>query len=80
MVEIKDGYDGFLESDWGRDFLAEIFVKQAMDQIQAAGTRPLRWYFSQKEVADYAREIFNDAGAGLQEIETIFKPWPGRRK
>lgn len=45
MIEIKDGYTGFLETDWGRGFIATMFVKQAMDQIQAAGTRRVRWYF-----------------------------------
>jgi hypothetical protein len=79
MVEIKDGYAGFLASDWGRRFLAAIFLKQATDQILAAGTRPVRWYFSQSEVADYAAEIFSQADA-LQNIEIIFKPWPGRKK
>lgn len=39
MIEIKDGYDGFLESDSGRGLLATMFLKQAMDQIQAAGRR-----------------------------------------
>jgi hypothetical protein len=56
MVEIKDGYAGFLEDDWGRAFLKEMFLKQAMDQVQAAGTRPVRWYFSQGQVADYAKK------------------------
>jgi hypothetical protein len=80
MVEIKDGYAGFLESDWGRGLVAEMFVAQATDQIQAAGTRPVRWYFSQKQVADFAETIFSNPGAALQNIEIIFKPWPGRRK
>jgi hypothetical protein len=79
MVENKDGYAGFLESDWGKGLVAEIFLEQAVDQISAAGTRPVRWYFSQKQVADYAKEIFSKAAA-LQNIEIIFEPWPGRRK
>jgi len=33
MVEIKDGYEGFLDSDWGKVFVARIFMKQAMDQV-----------------------------------------------
>jgi hypothetical protein len=80
MVEIKDGYAGFLESDWGKRLVAEMFLKQAVDQIQAAGTRPIRWYFSQKQVADYAKEIFSTPGANLQNIDIIFEPWPGRGK
>ncbi len=79
MVEIKDGYAGFLESDWGKQLFEQMFLQQAMDQIQAAGTRPVRWYFSQKQVADYAEEIFSKDDA-LQNIEVIFEPWPGRKK
>ncbi len=75
MVEIKDGYEEFLESDWGRDFLANYFVDQVTDQVQAARTRPIRWYFSQKPVADYAKQIFKDAG--LQGIAIVFEPRDG---
>ena len=75
MVEIKDGYEEFLESDWGRDFLANYFVDQVTDQVQAAGMRPIRWYFSQKPVADYAKQIFKDAG--LQGIAIVFEPRAG---
>jgi hypothetical protein len=78
MVEIKDGYAKFLESDWGQRLVAKLFLNQALDQIQAAGSRPVRWYFSQKEVADYAAGLFRDAG--LQNIEIIHRPWPGRGK
>ena len=78
MIEIKDGYTGFLESDWGRGFIATMFVKQAMDQIQAAGTRRVRWCFSQEQVADYAEQVFADNG--LQDIDVIFEPWPGSKK
>jgi hypothetical protein len=74
MVEIKDGYAEFLESDWGRDLVKRRFLKQAFDQIQAAGTRPVRWYFSQKQVADYARKLFNGADNGLEGIQIIFQP------
>ncbi|HEY1978858.1 MAG TPA: hypothetical protein VGH13_02135 [Xanthobacteraceae bacterium] len=77
MVEIKDGYAGFFDSDWGRRFLAEIFLEQAKNQVLAAGMRPVRWYFSQKDVADYARQIFR--GTGL-DIEVKYEPWPeGKR-
>jgi Restriction endonuclease fold toxin 5 len=77
MVEIKDGYANFLDSDWGKAFVARIFIKQAMDQVQAAGGRPLRWYFSQKAVADYARQIFSEKKE-LKNIEIKYEPWPGR--
>jgi hypothetical protein len=79
MVEIKDGYAEFLESNWGKTLVEQMFVAQAMDQIQAAGTRPVRWYFSQKQVADYAEEIFSKYNA-LQNIEVKFEPWLGSKR
>jgi len=80
MVEIKDGYVGFLESEWGKELLARKFLEQVRDQIQAAGTRPVRWYFSQKQVADYVREMFRTAEEGRENIKIIFEPWSGRGK
>jgi hypothetical protein len=69
-----------LESDWGRALVARMFLAQARNQIQAAGMRPVRWYFSQKEVADYAKEIFGNGGDSLRNIEIKFEPWTGRNK
>jgi hypothetical protein len=77
MVEIKDGYAGFLNSEGGRKLIEEIFIEQAVAQVQAAGARPVRWYFSQKAVADYATKIFGDAGLN---VEVKFEPWPGRKE
>jgi hypothetical protein len=77
MVEIKDGYAGFLDSAGGKAILARILMEQAVDQVQAAAGRPLRWYFSQKAVADYAREIFGDAGLN---IDVVHEPRPGRKE
>jgi hypothetical protein len=78
MVEIKDGYAEFLESDWGKRLVADMFLEQATDQLQAAGTRLVRWYFSQQQVADYAEQIFEEAD--LKGIEVKFEPWLGREK
>jgi hypothetical protein len=79
MVEIKDGYAKFLESDWGKGVVKGLFLKQAFDQIQTAGTRPVRWYFSQEQVAEYAGEIFREADRGRENIEIIFEPLPEER-
>lgn len=80
MVEIKDGYADFLETDWGKALVTQSFLNQAMDQIEAAGTRPVRWYFSQKQVADFAKGLFEIADEGRRNIQVIFEPWPGRKK
>ncbi len=79
MVEIKYGYAKFLESSWGRGLVERMFLKLALDQIQAAGTRSVRWYFSQEQVANYAEKIFRNADKGRENIEIIFEPWPGEQ-
>src|SRR6202044_738412 len=53
-------------------FSQELFLEQAMAQVEAAGARPVRWYFSQDDVADYARKIFKDGD--LENIEVKFMP------
>ena len=80
MVEIKYGYAKFLQTEWGRELVAAMFVKQATNQVAAAGTRPVRWYFSDKQTADYAKQVFTTADQGLGEIQIKFEPWPGSTK
>jgi hypothetical protein len=77
MVEIKDGYADFLRTEWGTELLGRLFLAQATRQIEAAGLRPVRWYFSQKQTADFATRIF-EKDPTLQNIDIEFKPWPGR--
>ena len=77
MVEIKDGYADFLRTEWGARLLQRLFLDQASRQIEAAGLRPVRWYFSQKPTADFAKEIFKD-DLKLRNIDIEFRPWPGR--
>jgi hypothetical protein len=77
MVEIKDGYTDFLRTESGTALLQRLFLAQATRQIEAAGLRPVRWYFSQKQSADFATEIF-EKDPKLQNIDIEFKPWPGR--
>jgi len=77
MVEIKDGYTDFLRTEWGTRLLQRLFLDQASRQIEAAGLRPVRWYFSQKQTADFATRIF-EKDPKLRNIDIEFKPWPGR--
>jgi hypothetical protein len=76
MVEIKDGYTNFLRTEGGTKLLERLFVAQATRQIEAAGLRPVRWYFSQKQPADFAKAIF-EKDLKLRNIDIEFKPWPG---
>jgi hypothetical protein len=49
MAEIKDGYTSLLATAWGRRLVTELFLKQAIRQVEAADGRPVRWYFSEQQ-------------------------------
>jgi hypothetical protein len=52
-------------------------LKQSLDQEQAAGQRPLIWFFAEKSVADEVRKIFGTAKEGRERIKVESKPLPG---
>ncbi|GAA2395135.1 hypothetical protein GCM10010420_20700 [Streptomyces glaucosporus] len=69
-LEAKFGYgkhvtDGELSQD-----VADRWVKQATAQVDAAGGKPVEWHFSNKNVADAAREAFEDAGVNVKVVHT----------
>lgn len=76
MVEIKYGYASLLSKAWGRGLVEILFFEQALRQVNAAGTRPVRWYFSEKETEDFARKVFSKYKS-LENIQTRFEPWLG---
>ena len=76
MVEIKYGYASLLSKAWGRGLVEILFLEQALRQVSAAGTRPVRWYFSEKETEDFARKVFSE-NKSLENIQTRFEPWLG---
>jgi hypothetical protein len=63
-------------SDLGiQRFFIEDFWNQAERQVQAAGDRPVRWYFSEKKAADFVRDLFEgDPIRG--RIEIVHVPMP----
>jgi hypothetical protein len=75
MIDYKDRYWRML-SDLGlQSFIIQRFWNQAADQVQAAGSRPIRWYFSEKQAADYVRELFRgDPVRGY--IDIVYVPMP----
>jgi hypothetical protein len=75
MIDYKDRYWRML-SDLGlQDFLIDRFWKQALDQVQAAGSRPVRWYFSEKQTADFVRGLFS-RDTVRSRIEIVYAPMP----
>jgi hypothetical protein len=49
-------------------------LKQSERQVQAAGVRPVRWYFADSFAADEVREIFARRGRGRERIEIRVVP------
>jgi hypothetical protein len=75
MIDYKDRYWRML-SDLGlRTFMIDQFLNQALDQVQAAGSRPVRWYFSEKQTADFVRDLFRDDPV-RRVIEIVHVPMP----
>ncbi len=51
------------------------WVDESGRQIAASGGRPVRWYFAEKDAADFARELSRDYDDGRERIEIEFLPW-----
>jgi hypothetical protein len=76
MVEAKGpGYANLLTFDQGKKSVADDFTDQAKRQIEAAGDRPITWYFAEPEAAAFARELFSKGKFG-ERINVEFLPWP----
>ncbi len=73
MVEIKFGYTSLLRKEWGKALVARIFVNQATRQVDAAGNRPVRWYFSDQQTADFTRDLFKN-DPKLKNIDIKVEP------
>jgi hypothetical protein len=75
MIDYKDRYWKTLSDlDIQRFFLKQLW-EQAERQVEAAGDRPVRWYFSEKKTADFVRDLFKgDPIRG--RIEIVHVPMP----
>ncbi|MFI9821675.1 Tox-REase-5 domain-containing protein [Streptomyces sp. NPDC052013] len=81
-LEAKNGYDSFLTAD--RTELTpsgrERLLTEARRQTEAARGKPVEWHFSNEEVADAARDAFEDAGLDIEVVHTAPNPVAGDRK
>jgi hypothetical protein len=76
LAEIKGpGYAKLLRDDWGKRSISEQWLDQSGRQLAARGLYPLRWYFAEKEAADFARKLFLTAGGGRDTIDIQVEPW-----
>ena len=81
VAEIKDRHEFLLGFGKGLQSIAEKFLDQGKRQVEAAEAAgyEVRWYFSEKETADFARELFRGMDDGLEKIKVIWEPWPGKK-
>lgn len=82
FLEAKNGYDSFLTSD--RTSLTpsgtERLLTEARRQVSAANGKGIEWHFSNQEVADAARDAFEDAGLDIEVVHTAPDRIAGDRK
>jgi hypothetical protein len=64
----------------GKDSVTKEFLERSWNQVQAAGDRPIRWYFAEGAAADFARKLFEDHDQGRERIEIVVLPWSKQKK
>jgi hypothetical protein len=72
MLEAKGpGYSKMLHEDSEMPWkgVQDRILRQANDQLEAAGTRPIEWYFHEKDVADHVRDLFERQKITIQVID-----------
>jgi hypothetical protein len=75
MIEAKGpGYLDMMQKTTFMPWAGVVWgwLGQADRQTKAAGLRKIEWYFAEKEVADYARALFEKAG--FEKIEVHWVP------
>ncbi|CAL9568603.1 hypothetical protein SUDANB15_04756 [Streptomyces sp. enrichment culture] len=81
-LEAKNGYDSFLAAD--RTELTpsgrERLLAEARRQVEAARGKDVEWHFSNEEVADAARDAFEDAGLDIEVVHTAPERVAGDRR
>jgi hypothetical protein len=79
MIDYKDRYWDLLTSGIGGVIIGKL-KRQALDQISAAGSRKIRWYFTEKEAADFVRDQFRYDPNIQGRIIIEDRPFPGSRR
>jgi hypothetical protein len=80
MIDAKDKYAGLLRFPAGIKSVAEEFLDESERQVDAAGTRGVRWYFSERETADFAEDLFKGMDDARENIKIVVLPWPGKKR
>jgi hypothetical protein len=80
MVDYKDKYWEMLRKPGISEIMMYNFIAQALRQISAAGQRPIRRYFSEKEAADFVSVQFYFNRYIRDRIDIEVRPFPGRQQ
>jgi len=75
MIDYKDRYWKTLSDLDIQKFFIKQLWEQAERQVQAAGDRQVRWYFSEKKAADFVRDLF-EGDPIRSRIEIVHVPMP----
>ena len=62
------------------DSVTKEFLDRSLNQVQAAGDRPIRWYFAEDSAADFARKLFEADKQGRGRIEIVVLPWSKKKQ
>jgi hypothetical protein len=70
MVETKDKHSGLLKFPEGLQSVFYEFLDESKRQVDAAGDRAVRWYFSEKETAQFAAKVFHYSDEGREKLKS----------
>ncbi|QUD90544.1 hypothetical protein [Phenylobacterium montanum] len=62
------------------DSVDQKTLKQALNQIAAAGSREIQWYFADAEAAEHVRSLFKKFEGMSERIEIFVLPYKGPRR
>lgn len=81
MVDAKGpGYARLISFPPVKKSVTAQFLEQSLREVQAAGDRPVRWYFAEAAAAKFARDLFNANNQGREKIEIEVLPWSKKKQ
>jgi hypothetical protein len=81
MVDAKGpGYARLIRFPPVKKSVTDKFLDQSLREVQAAGDRPVRWYFAEAAAAEFARDLFRDKNQGRGKIEIEVLPWSKKKQ
>jgi hypothetical protein len=69
-LETKDKHSGLLKFPEGLQSVFYEFLDESKRQVDAAGDRAVRWYFSEKETVQFAAKVFHCSDEGREKLKS----------